>query len=164
MIRFRSLTAGVLMAGLLASGAAFAQTAAPDRPGARGAGGALRGPGSVGLPLAQLNLTDTQRQQIRDLAEKRRQSGTQVQERLREAMNARRTAMETVPVNEGAIRATTADLAAAETDAAILQAHFRAEIVGLLTPEQQDQLKQLQAQREARGQLRRQRLNERRQR
>ena len=163
MIRFRSVTAGVLTVCLLASGAAFAQSGTPDA-GGPGGRGVFRGPGGAGLPLAQLNLTDSQRQQIRDLSQKHQQSAAQVQERLRAAMNARRTAMETLPVNEGAIRATTADLVAAETEAAILRAHFRAEIVGLLTPEQQDQLKKIQAQRAERAPTRRERLNERRQR
>ena len=163
MICIRSLTAGVLVAGLLSSGAAFAQGPG-DRPGGRGGRGVLGpgGPGGVDLPLARLNLTDSQRQQIRDLTQKRRESGAQVQERLRTAMNARRTAMETLPVNEGAIRATTADLVAAQTDAAILQAHLRADIVGLLTPEQQEQLKKIQAQRAERAQARGERQDRRR--
>jgi periplasmic protein CpxP/Spy len=164
MIRFRSLIAGVLMASLLASGAAFAQSGPPDRPDRPGGRRVLRGPGSVGLPLAQLNLTDSQRQQVRDLTQKRRESGAQVEEQLRAAMTARRTAMETLPVNEGAIRATTADLIAAETEAAILRAHFRADIIGLLTPEQQNQLKKLEAQRAQRAQTRRQGSTARRQR
>lgn len=151
MTRFRSVTAGVLVAGLLASGAAFAQGAGgagrPGGPGGRGGRGGFGGPGEVGLPLAQLNLSDSQRQQIRDLTQQRRQSGEQVQERLRATMDARRAAIEASPVNEGAIRATTADLVAAETDAAIFEAHLRADVLALLTPEQQDQVKKLQAER-----------------
>jgi hypothetical protein len=46
---------------------------------------------------------------------------------------------------------------AAETEAAILQAHLRADIVNLLSPEQQDQLKKLQARREQRVDTRRKR-------
>lgn len=154
MIRFRTLTAGVLVAGLLASGAAFAQ--GPGGPGGPGGGRGSRvgGPGGfgeLGLPLAQLNLSDSQRQQIRELTQRRRQDGEQVQARLRAAMDARRAAVEASPVNEGAIRATTADLVAAETEVAILQAHLRADVLALLTPEQQDQVKKLQAERPAAG-------------
>src|SRR4051794_685128 len=114
MIRFRAVTAGVLIAGLLASGAAFAQgpgggPGRPGGPGGRGArGGRPGGPGELGLPLGQLNLSDTQRQQIRDLTQKRLQDES-LQARLRTAMEARRQAMEANPVNEGAIRSTTAD-------------------------------------------------------
>jgi len=152
MIRFRHFTAGVLVAGLLASGAAFAQgPGGPGRPGG-GRGGRLGGPGGpgdLGLPLGQLNLSDGQRQQIRELTQRRRQEGEQVQTRLRAAMDARRAAIEASPVNEGAIRSTTADLVAAETEAAILQAHLRADVLALLTPEQQDQIKKFQAERTA---------------
>ena len=160
MTRFRSLTAGALVAVLLATGLAFAQDSAPGRPGGPGGRGGRGGPGGprdLGLPLAQLNLTDAQRQQVRELAQRRLDAGKQVQERLRAAQDARRAALDTLPVNEGAIRATTADLLAAETDAAILQAHLRAEIVGLLTPEQQEQLKKAQAARAQRGSARQQR-------
>lgn len=152
MIRFRTLTAGILVAGLLASGAAFAQgPGGPGRPGGRGGrAGGPGGPGDLGLPLAQLNLTDSQRQQIRELTQRRLQDGEQIQARLRAAMDARRAAIEASPVNEGAIRSTTADLVAAETEAAILQAHLRADVVALLTPEQQDQVKKRQADRAAR--------------
>jgi Spy/CpxP family protein refolding chaperone len=161
MIRFRSLTAGVLVAGLLASGAAFAQgPGGPGRPGGPGGRGG-RGPGGVDLPLAQLNLTDAQRQQIRDLTQKRQEAGAQVRERLNAAMEARRAAVNTVPVNEGAIRSTTADLVAAETEAAILQAHLRADIIALLTPEQQEQLKKVEATREARVDARQDRREQR---
>jgi len=163
MMRFRTLTAGLLVAGLLASGAAFAQgPGAPGRPGGPGGrGGRLGGPGGdLGLPLAQLNLSDTQRQQIRDLTQRRLEENKQVEERLRVAMEARRMAVEAVPVNEGAIRATTADLVAAETDVAILQAHLRADVMALLTPEQQDQLKTLQAERGDRQDQRRGRLEQ----
>ena len=160
MIRFRTLTAGVLVAGLLASGAAFAQgQGGPGRPGGGRGGrpGGPGGPGDLGLPLAQLNLSDSQRQQIRELTQRRRQDGEQVQARLGAARDARRAAIEASPVNEGAIRSTTADLVAAETEAAILQARLRADVLALLTPEQQDQVKTLQAQREAHVDARRER-------
>jgi Spy/CpxP family protein refolding chaperone len=154
MTRCRSLTAGVLVVGLLAAGAAFAQ-GEPGRPGGRGGRGGPGGPrGAVDLPLAQLNLTDAQRQQVRDLTQRRLQAGEEVQQRLRAAMDARRAAVNALPVNEGAIRSTTADLVAAETEAAILQAHLRADIVALLTPEQQDQLKKVEAARAARANAR----------
>jgi Spy/CpxP family protein refolding chaperone len=154
MTRFRNLTAGVLVAGLMASGAAFAQApgtpARPGGPGGRGARlGGPGGPGELGLPLGQLNLSDSQRQQIRDLTEKRLQEGESLQSRLRTALEARRQAMEAIPLNEGAIRATTADLVAAETDVAIEQAHLRADVLALLTPEQLDQVKKIQAERQS---------------
>jgi len=160
MTRFRTLTAGVLVLGLMTGGVAFAQgPGGPGRPGGPGGRGARfggpGGPGELGLPLGQLNLSDTQRQQIRDLTEKRLQESESVQTRLRTALEARRQAIEAIPLNEGAIRATTADLVAAETDVAIEQAHLRADVLALLTPEQLDQVKKLEAERNAHGQGRR---------
>ena len=69
----------------IAGGLAVAPDATPGRPGGpggRGGRGGPGGPGDFGLPLAQLNLTDSQRQQIRDLSRKRLEGGAQVQERL----------------------------------------------------------------------------------
>jgi len=160
MNRFRSVTAAVLVAGLLAGGAVFAQ--GPDGSGRGGRRAGPGGPGGVAdLPLAQLNLTDTQRQQIRDLTQNQRAAREQVQQRLRAAMEARRVAINTIPVNEGAIRSTTAEVVAAETDVAIQEAHLRADIIALLTPQQQDQLKKAQAQRQARVESRRDRQQDR---
>lgn len=159
MIRFRSLMAGVVIAGLLGTGAAFAQA-----PGDRGPGGRGRAAGparTTGLPLGQLKLTDSQRQQVRDLVQKQRQAGEPLRDRLRAAETARRAAMDAIPVNEGAIRSTTADLVAAQTDLAIHQARLRADIFALLTPEQQDRVRTLQNERRARAEQRRERQAER---
>jgi len=164
MTGFRILTAGVLVAALLTGGAAFAQgpggPGRPGGPGSRGGRGGPGGPGELGLPLAQLNLSDSQRQQVRELTQQRRQTDEQVQQRLRAAMDARRAAIDAIPVNEGAIRATTADVVAAETEVAIVQAHLRADIFALLTPEQQDQVKKLQAERAAHADDRQGRRNQ----
>jgi Spy/CpxP family protein refolding chaperone len=168
MTRFRSLTAGVLVVGLLAStGVAFAQ--GPGRPGGPGRAGGrglrLGGPGGdITPPLGQLNLSDAQRQQISDITKRRSEQGQQVEERLRAAIDAQRKAAETLPVNEGAIRATAQELALAEAEVAIHRAHTRAEIFAVLTAEQQDQLKKLQADRAARVDQRRDRLDDRQER
>jgi Spy/CpxP family protein refolding chaperone len=66
-------------------------------------------------------------------------------------------------VNEGLIRSTTQELTEAQTDAAIAQAHVRAEILSILTAEQRSQLTKLQADRQARAEQTRQRVQERRQ-
>ena len=49
-------------------------------------------------------------------------------------------------VNEGAIRARSADVAAVEADVAVAQARIRSEILQILTADQQAQLKQFQTQ------------------
>lgn len=161
----RSLTTGVLVAGLAAVGAAaYAQGPGPGGPG--GPGG-RRGPMMMGpaadLPLRALNLTDAQRQQVRQIGEQHRSNLQSAGDELQQAMEAQRAAVETLPVDESAIRGTAEALAAAQTHLAIEHAQMRSEIVALLTPEQQDQLKQLQAERDARLKQRQDRMRQRRQ-
>ena len=106
MTRFRALTLTAVLAGLLAGGVAVAQGPGPGRRGpGRPFGPGPGGPG--GLPLQALNLTDTERDQIRQLMQQLRQQNQSVGEQLRTAMDAQRTAVETMPVDEGLIRSTT---------------------------------------------------------
>src|SRR5687767_8148446 len=70
MGRFRSLTAGVAVVALLATGIAFAQ-GPRGGPGGRGRGDGF-GPGGLGIPLRQLNLTEAQRTQIEQIREQHR--------------------------------------------------------------------------------------------
>jgi Spy/CpxP family protein refolding chaperone len=65
-------------------------------------------------------------------------------------MEAQRTAVDTMPVNEGLIRSTTQALVEAQTELAIQRARMQSEIFALLTPAQQEQLKTLRAERESR--------------
>ena len=155
----RSLTIGVLVAGLLAGGAAYAQGPGPGGPrGRMGAGG----PGGD-LPLRALNLTDAQRQQVRDVGARHRSNLQAAGQQLRQAAAAQRAAVETLPVDENAIRVATESLATAQATMAIEQAHVRSEIFSILTPEQQDKVQQLKAAREARMKNRQERLQQKRQ-
>jgi Spy/CpxP family protein refolding chaperone len=133
---------------------AVAQSARQGRSGPRAGWGGSGGPE---LSLRALNLTESQRGLIRDIRERHRGEGQQVGERLRQALQAQRKAVESVPLNEGLIRATTQELAAAQTDAAIHRARVFNEIWSVLTPEQQAQTTKLRAAREQRMQQRRDR-------
>ena len=146
MTRLRSLTAGALIAALVAGGAAFAQ-GRDGGPGGRGGRGPMGGPG---LMLRGLDLTETQQQQVRDIRERHREEARQAQQRVREAAQAQRLAVEAIPVNEGQIRATTFALAEAQTEAAVQQARINGEIWSVLTEAQQEQIRKLQAERQAR--------------
>lgn len=149
MIRFRSFTAAALVASLLATGVAFAQGPRGGGPGGLGrAGGAFGRMG--GLPLASLNLTQAQQDLIRDIRERNREAARPLEERLREAQEAQRKAVESIPPNEAAIRTATLALAEVQADLAIHQARMQTEIWNALTSAQQEQLKQLQAQRDER--------------
>lgn len=154
MKRFRMLAAGVLVAGMAASGAAYAQgPAGPGGPGGRG--GRLGGPGGPGglggLPIRALDLSEGQQEQIRAIRERHAADLRTAQDRLRKAMDAQRKVVETIPVNEGLIRTTTQELADAETDVAIEQARILTDTWAILTPAQQSQVKKLQAERETRS-------------
>ena len=83
-----------------------------------------------------------------------RQQDQNVGEQLRSAMEAQRKAMETLPVDEGLIRSTTQALVEAQTEMAIQQARLQSEIFALLTPDQQAQVRKLQAERDQRAQQR----------
>jgi Spy/CpxP family protein refolding chaperone len=161
MNRVRYFAAGAVVAAMLATAAGtYAQG---PRGGRGGPGGAPFGGPELGLPLAGLNLTDAQQQQVRDIRERHRDEAQQIAGRLRTAMEAQRKAVETTPVNESLIRSTTQELAEVQADAAVAQARVRSEIVSILTAEQQAQLAKVQADRQARADQFRQRGGQRRQ-
>lgn len=163
MNRFHSLTAGALVAGLLMTGVAFAQGPRGGGPGGRGFGGPGGRPGGPALALGALNLTDSQQQQIREIREQERDTVRQLEERLRQARDAQRDAIETIPVDEGLIRTTIQTLADVQAEAAIQQAYVHSRIWAVLTPAQQTQAKTLRDQREARQEERRDQMVQRRQ-
>jgi protein CpxP len=154
-----AVTAG---AALLAAGlgtAALAQGPGPEgRRGGRGFGGH----GRAGFPLAQLELTDAQRQQVRDVMQKHRDEMRAAGAKLREAQRAQRDAVEALPVNEGLIRSTSQALAEAQTELALAQARTHSEVWTLLTPEQQAKAKELRTERQNRMQERREQSEQRR--
>ena len=154
------VTAGIV--AVMAGGAVaiFAQGGAGRGAGAFGPGGP-GGPGgrgfAAGFALGQLDLSDAQKQQVRDIMQRHRQQSQPVMDRLQQAMQAQRAAINAVPVNEAAVRQAAAALAAVEADMAVDQARMHADIFSLLTVEQQEKAKQLEAQGQARAQERRQR-------
>jgi protein CpxP len=157
MNRFRTLTLTALLTGVLAAGVYAQGPGGPGGgPGRRGAGGP-GGPGGMGLPLRALDLSDAQEQQIKTLTQQYREQNRGAGEKLRAAMDARRKAVEAIPVNEQLIRSTSADLAEAQTEMALQQARLHSELFALLTPEQQAKAKTLQSERAAKAQQRQQR-------
>ena len=110
--------------------------------------------------MRELNLSETQQQQVRDVMQLYREQNRTAAEQLRTATEAQRKAVETLPVNEGLIRSTTLALVEAQTELAIQRARMHSEIFMLLTPAQQEQAKKLQAEREARMQQRGQRTQQ----
>jgi periplasmic protein CpxP/Spy len=158
MFRFHSLATGVAAVALLATSVAFAQ-------GPRGGGrfGGPGGPGPLGLKLRALNLTDAQREQVREIRERSREQMRAALQRLSEASDKQRQAIETLPVNETLITSATQDMTQAQVEVAIQQARLNADVWSVLTPEQQAQATKLRAERKARLEQRRQEMQQRRQ-
>lgn len=161
MNRIRSLATGVALAALLATSVAYAQ--GPRGGGPYGGGRGGRGPGGPGLALNQLNLTDAQREQVKEIRDRNRDQTQALVKRLDSAAAKQRDAVETLPVNETLITSTSQDLAQAQTEMAIQEARLNSEIWSILTPEQQAQATKLRAERKAQMEQRRQEMQQRRQ-
>lgn len=150
MTRFRFVTLGAVIAAVVAVGAAVhAQGPTPGGPGGRGGPGRHFGRFG-GLPLMALSLNDAQKQQVSDITEKHRTNLQAAGQQLRQAFGAQHAAMQAMPLDEGQIRSTTTAVATAQAAIAVERAQIRNEVFSILTPEQQDKVKQLQADHEAR--------------
>jgi protein CpxP len=160
MNRIRSLATGVALVALLATSVAYAQGPRGGGPyGGRGG----RGPGGAGLALNQLNLTDAQREQVREIRDRNRDQTQTLVRRLDDAATKQRDAVETIPVNETLITSTSQDLAQVQTEMAIQEARLNSEIWSILTPDQQAQATKLRAERKAQMEQRRKEMQQRRQ-
>jgi protein CpxP len=146
---------------LLATSVAFAQGPGGGPFSGRGGRGLL-GPGGPGFALNELNLTDAQREQVREIRERYRDQTRQFAQRLSDAAAKQRQAIETLPVNEALITSATQDMTAAQVEVAIQEARLNAEIWAVLTPEQQAQATKSRAERKARMEERRQEIQQRR--
>ena len=161
MTRFRKFTSGAVLVALVGSGAAALYAQGPPAAG-RGRGpAAFAGPGgrgfAAGFALGQLDLSYAQKQQIRDITKRHREQSQPVVQRLQQAMEAQRAAIEAMPVNEALVRSAAQDLAAVQADMAVEQARLHSDIFAVLTVEQQEKARQLEAQAKAKAQERRQR-------
>lgn len=155
--RFKTaLAAGfvaIAMAGVIP--ALMAQDAPQERRGGPGDGRQMRGPGGAGPEFRALDLTDDQRAQLRKIREARQSEFKAAGEKLGAARQGMRALIEADAINESAIRAKSAEVAAAEAEVAILNAKVRAESLQILTSEQQAKLKELRASREGKMKQRR---------
>jgi Spy/CpxP family protein refolding chaperone len=143
------VAAAAAVVALALGGVALAQ---PEWGEHRGMWGGHRGMRGEGIPFAQLNLSDDQQQEIRRIMDQHRTERQAVMQRLREARRAQADAVQAVPADEAAIRARSAEVAKAETDAALLRAKVHTEIFNVLTPDQQTKAKELRAERAKRRQ------------
>jgi len=163
---FKRIGLGIASAAmtLVVAGAGYQNLSAQAQgSGAQGGGrpgGPMgrRGPGGPGGPgfalspmlLERLNLTTDQRDRVKQIMDSHRDEQRALGDRAMKAHQALNDAI-TGTFDESAIRARSADLAAVDADMAVAQARIYGEVVQILTTEQQQQLKQLQADMKARA-------------
>lgn len=124
----------------------------PDGQGMRGPSGpGMRGPGGpmgFGPGFRQLDLSDDQKTQLKSITDSHRDEIRAAGEKVRAARESMRALVEADAINEGAIRAKSSEIAAAEADMVILNAKIRKESMQILTAEQLAKLKEFRTARE----------------
>ena len=107
--------------------------------------------------LRELNLTESQREQIKAVMDAHKGEFDAQMQKAGPAHKAMNDAVMAETFNEAAVRQAAADVAAADADGAVLRAKVFSEVWALLTPEQQTKARELKAQAEQRmGQMRQQ--------
>ena len=117
----------------------------PGGPGGRRGGPGGPGGGALGpMMLERLELTTDQRDRVRQILDSHRDEQKAIGDR---AMKAHEALQEVVTgtFDESAIRARAADVAAVDADVAVAQARVYNEVLQILTADQQQKLKKLQA-------------------
>ena len=122
------------------------------------------GPGVRGgtLPLWTVELTDGQQAQVEQIREAAREAAASVRDEMREARQALGEAVRAGVVDESRIRSLAARGASLEADALVRQAHAYADTWEILTPEQQDQVREMRERRSERFAEQRERIRNRR--
>lgn len=88
----------------------------------------------------RLDLSESQRDQVKDVLRTRKDAIVGEIEAVRTARLALRQAIEAQPFDESAVRARAADLGKAQGDAAVLHAEIRGQILTILNDEQKEKL------------------------
>lgn len=171
MTRTWKLMTAAALGVALAAGAGLATVDAREQgPAGPGRGLSRRCPGGPGgpggaaaLPLRGLNLTETQREQVRATVDGHKAEFAAIRARMATARTALQEAVTADTFNEATVRQRSVDVAAVEADAAVLRAKVHSEVWALLTPEQQQKARELKAQRAQRQAQGRERFEQRRQ-
>lgn len=101
-----------------------------------------------GHVLKELQLTDNQKAQIKDIFAKGRESLRASYEQLRQRQMALREATRTEPFDEGLVRSHAQELAQAQAEMMVARARLANEALGVLIPEQRAKLDDLRQQRQ----------------
>jgi Spy/CpxP family protein refolding chaperone len=135
----------VLAVGTVAVGVSYAQQQTPKRGQMAMRGRGMTPPGPLAAmrrELAQLGLSDEQKQQVRSILQDKKNDLVNFGQPLRQA---RRGVARAIASDEGeeVIRARSAELARIQADLAVFRAELRKQVFGVLTPEQQAKARQL---------------------
>jgi protein CpxP len=98
------------------------------------------------MAASQLGVTDSQKDQIKAIADSHADEWRGLADRERQARQALQTAIAAPQFDEVTIRQRSAELGAIEADAAVARARVRAEVFQVLTPDQQAKMKELESQ------------------
>jgi Spy/CpxP family protein refolding chaperone len=145
--RVRRVGLGVCAFVIAASALALAQNTNPDPRPFRGRGGMPGGPGMPGpggmLPMLgpRLNLTDAQKDQVKNISTAHKDEWKGLTDRAMAAHRALMDASTTGASDESVIRKLSADAAAVDADLAVARARAFDEVWAILTPDQQAQVK-----------------------
>jgi Spy/CpxP family protein refolding chaperone len=161
-IRRLGLAAGTLLivlgtaAGILAASHSQntndAQPAFSPRRGGPAPGMFGLGPmGMLGPILPRLDLTSAQRDQVKTIMESHAADFKTLRDQGAPAHKALEQAILTDPVDDNAVAAASAQVAAVDAQLAVLAAHVRAEVFQVLTDAQKAQVKEVIAERDTRA-------------
>ena len=108
-----------------------------------------------GFMFEQLNLTDAQKEQMKQIAARYRENAKTLHQQLRGSHRDSFDAMSDGAFNESAVRAAAQARAQVQVEMEVARARMMSEMYAVLTPEQKAQLNQLKQQREQKRQERR---------
>ncbi len=132
----KSILGAVLAAAILAGGLFAGRLAA----GPLGGGRHFSAERIFARVADRLDLSDSQRGQIKDVLRTHRDAIVAGIRAVRDARHALRDAIDAVPAEEATIRDRAAQLGRAEGDAAVLRAQIKAEILPILNDDQKEKL------------------------
>jgi len=110
---------------------------------------------------AELGLTSQQKQEIKAVFKKNQPEAQPQRQQLMTERRALRSLVQADTIDEAAIRAQSAKVAAIEADLAVERAHVAQQVRGILSPEQLRKFKELQAKRDRKMEEFRSRASER---
>jgi len=158
------LSAAAITVALAGVGFATGQTDSAQNPaGGRGGPGRFGGPGGPGfgrggpggrggamgvlgpMMIERLDLTADQKDRVKQIVDSHRADQQAIGQRMMAAHNALDTAITSASFDEALVRTRAADVAGVEADESVLRARIYAEVLQILTSDQQAKLKTMQA-------------------